>query len=86
MSQSSASVSFTIPSIDGSMSPLNPELLAQQERAKLDRLVNAPSSIGGWALLGKVLLGLIVGALMAVVLFVLFMAVGSLIGTAGSEV
>lgn len=55
-------------------------------REKTKKLKIEAESTSFPALLRKVLLGLIVGALMAVVLFVLFMAVGSLIGTAGSEV
>lgn len=73
-------VSFTIPSIDGGVAPVNPNQFAHQQREKLDRLINAPSTISGWALLGKSVLGLIIWALMAVLLFVLFGAVGSLMG------
>lgn len=38
-------VSFTIPSIDGGVAPMNPDDFSRQQRAKLDRLMNAPSSI-----------------------------------------
>lgn len=79
------SISFTIPSIDGWMVPTHPDDFSRQQRQKLDRLVNAPSSLSWWALLGKIALGLMIWALMAVLLFVLFGAVGSLMGTSIPE-
>jgi len=51
-----SSISFTIPSIDGGIAPTNPDDFSRQQRQKLDRLVNAPSSLSGWALLGKMTL------------------------------
>lgn len=51
-----SSISFTIPSIDGGIAPTNPDDFSRQQRQKLDRLVNAPSSLSGWALLEKMAL------------------------------
>jgi hypothetical protein len=33
------------------MAPINPNKIAKDQRKQLDRLVNAPSTISGWALL-----------------------------------
>lgn len=74
-------VAFTIPWIDGSIHTTSSKAFAQQEREKLDRLINSPSTISWWALLGKIGIGLVIGALMAVLLFVLFWAVGSLVSS-----
>ncbi|PZM86599.1 MAG: hypothetical protein DLD55_05255 [candidate division SR1 bacterium] len=82
--QNGASVSFRIPGIDGGMAPINPQAFIQQEREKLDRLVNAPSTTSGWALLGKIALGVMVGALMSVILFMIMGAFGLAIGGANT--
>ena len=42
------------------MVPTHPDDFSRQQRQKLDRLVNAPSSLSGWALLGKIALGLMI--------------------------
>ena len=74
----SASVSFVIPWIDWGMAPINPNKIAKDQRKQLDRLVNAPSTISGWALLWKIGIGLVVWALMAVVYFTLAGILGTL--------
>lgn len=83
--KSNAAVSFVIPWIDWGLSPVNPAAVAKEQRAKLDRLLNAPSTIGGWALLGKIIIGVIVWILMAVLFYVLFLTVGGLLWWWGAE-
>lgn len=80
-----SSISFTIPWIDGTPNSLHPNVFWEQ-REKLDRLINAPSVLSWWELLWKITIGLVIWALMAVFLFVLFAAVGSLVGTSAPEV
>lgn len=58
-----------LPSLDGKTNGLSAQMISQEQRAKLDKIINAPTSIGGRSLLGKMLLGLIVGAIMSVALF-----------------
>ena len=79
------SVSFTIPGIDGGMNPLNPGAFARSEREKLDRLVNAPSAISGWQLLWKIGLGVVIGALMAFVLYIIMGAFWLALGGNASQ-
>lgn len=41
--------SSPLPSLDGGMG--NPKMITQEQRAKLDKIINAPSDISGWSLL-----------------------------------
>lgn len=82
----SSAVSFVIPWIDWGMSPINPNAIAREQREKLDRLINAPSSISWWWLLGKIAIWLIVWILMAVLFYVLFLTVWWLIWWGSEDV
>lgn len=73
------SVQFEIPSIDGKAT-FHPARLAQQERERLYKVINAPSDISGRSLLGKIALGLLVGAMMSLVLVLLMYVFGIAIG------
>ncbi|PZM86924.1 MAG: hypothetical protein DLD55_04045 [candidate division SR1 bacterium] len=75
-SQPNSSFQIEIPSIDGKRGAFQPQAILQQERAKLDRLVNAPNDISGWSLLGKMVLGVIVGAMMSLILVLVMSAFG----------
>lgn len=74
-----STVQFQIPSIDGK-SAFQPARLAQEEREKLYKVMNAPSDISGRSLLGKIALGLLVGAMMSLVLVLLMYVFGIAIG------
>lgn len=62
-------MSTPLPTLDGRPNAASAQLITQEQRAKLDKIINAPSTIGGWSLLGKMMLGVIVGAIMSVALF-----------------
>lgn len=51
-----------------------PQNIAQEERSKLDKIINTPSNISGRSLLGKTLLGVVVGAMMSIILLVVMSA------------
>lgn len=71
-----STVQFQIPSIDGKGTAFQPARLAQEERERLYKVMNAPSDISGWSLLGKLALGLLVGAMMSLVLVLLMYVFG----------
>lgn len=75
-----STVQFQIPSIDGKGPAFQPAQLAQDAREKLYKVMNAPSDISGWSLLGKIALGLLVGAMMSLVLVLLMYVFGIAIG------
>lgn len=72
---------FEIPSIDGGKINLRPQNIAQEERSKLDKIINTPSNISGRSLLGKTLLGVVVGAMMSIILLVVMSAFGVAVKT-----
>lgn len=79
MTQTPSTIQFQIPSIDGKAS-FQPAQMMKEEREKLYKVMNAPSDISGWSLLGKMLLGLLVGAMMSLVLVLLMYVFGIAIG------
>ena len=48
-----------LPSLDGGKR-VSAQMITQEQRAKLDKIINAPSSLSGRSLIGKVIVGLIV--------------------------
>ena len=58
-----------------------PQNIAQEERSKLDKIINTPSNISGRSLLGKTLLGVVVGAMMSIILLVVMSAFGVAVKT-----
>lgn len=57
-----------LPTLDG-RGGMSAQMITQEQRAKLDKIINAPSSVSGRSLIGKVLLGAVVWAIMSVMLF-----------------
>ena len=49
----------SLPTLDGKNGILA-QMITQEQRAKLDKIINAPSSISGRSLIGKVILGLVI--------------------------
>ena len=58
-----------------------PQNIAEEERSKLDKIINTPSNISGRSLLGKTLLGVVVGAMMSIILLVVMSAFGVAVKT-----
>ena len=48
-----------LPSLDGGKGG-SAQMITQEQRAKLDKNINAPSSLSGRSLIGKVIIGLVV--------------------------
>lgn len=48
-----------LPSLDGGKR-VSAQMITQEQRAKLDKIINAPSSLSGRSLIGKVIIGLVV--------------------------
>ena len=48
-----------LPSLDGGK-VVSAQMITQEQRAKLDKIINAPSSLSGRSLIGKVIVGLVV--------------------------
>lgn len=48
-----------LPTLDG-RGGMSAQMITQEQRAKLDKIINAPSSVSGRSLIGKVLLGAVV--------------------------
>ena len=48
-----------LPSLDGGKE-VSAQMITQEQRAKLDKIINAPSSLSGRSLIGKVIIGLVV--------------------------
>ena len=57
-----------LPSLDGGKG-VSAQMITQEQRAKLDKIINAPSSLSGRSLIGKVIIGLVIWAIMSVMLF-----------------
>lgn len=49
----------SLPTLDGK-NGISAQMITQEQRAKLDKIINAPSSISGRSLIGKVILGLVI--------------------------
>ena len=74
----------SLPTLDGK-NGISAQMITQEQRAKLDKIINAPSSISGRSLIGKVILGLVIWAIMSVVLFFVMSLFGlTLQGSAGA--
>ena len=48
-----------LPSLDGGKG-VSAQMITQEQRAKLDKIINAPSTLSGRSLIGKVIIGLVV--------------------------
>ena len=48
-----------LPSLDGGRG-VSAQMITQEQRAKLDKIINAPSSLSGRSLIGKILIGLVI--------------------------
>ena len=48
-----------LPSLDGGRG-VSAQMITQEQRAKLDKIINAPSSLSGRSLIGKVLIGVVI--------------------------
>ncbi|MBF0932077.1 MAG: hypothetical protein HXJ92_01575 [candidate division SR1 bacterium] len=81
MNELTSGMQFEIPGIDGGKMNFRPQNIAQEERSKLDKIINTPSNISGRSLLGKTLLGVVVGAMMSIILLVVMSAFGVAVKT-----
>ena len=81
MNELTPGMQFEIPWIDGGKMNFRPQNIAQEERSKLDKIINTPSNISGRSLIGKTLLGVVVGAMMSIILLVVMSAFGVAVKT-----